>query len=75
MKTSVNTKARRVKWVATKSFNDDTVVACGKDAKKVAETAKQKGFNSYVLMYVPTQQEVDAFYGYRGLSFYGTRNI
>ena len=62
------------KWVAIKSFNDDNVVASGKDIIKVAERAKQKGFPSPVILYVPTQQEVDAFYGNRGLSFYGSEN-
>ena len=57
------------KWVAMKSFNDGKVVASGKDALAVLHRAKQKGLSSPVMLYVPTEQEVDTFYGNRGLSF------
>ncbi|MBM4056194.1 MAG: hypothetical protein FJ264_16300 [Planctomycetes bacterium] len=40
-------------YVATKSLFDNTVVAHGKDAVKVYNEAKQKGFKDPVIFHVP----------------------
>ena len=57
-----NQKRYSGKYVATRSFKNKKVIACGTDPLKVYERAKRLGVREPVLLYVP---------GHRGCGFSG----
>jgi hypothetical protein len=46
------------KFVALRSFADNTVVASGMDAGRVMQTAQHKGVESPVVMFIPPKKMV-----------------
>ena len=56
-----NKKKYNGKYVAFKSFNENTVVASGKNPVKVIERAKKAGFFESVIAYIPNKNEIHAF--------------
>ena len=46
------------KFVALRSFADNTVVASGTDAVRVMQAARRKGVESPVVMFVPAKKMV-----------------
>jgi len=53
-----NEKRYSGKYVATRSFKNKKVIACGADPLKVYERAKRLGVRESVLLYVPEKDEV-----------------
>ena len=49
------------KYVALKSFNENTVVASGLDPKAVISRANKKGITEPVIVYVPQENEIHVF--------------
>lgn len=45
------------KYVALQSFNDNTVVASGKDPERVMAMARKKGVESPVIVFIPDQNQ------------------
>ncbi|MGR3311400.1 MAG: DUF5678 domain-containing protein [Candidatus Brocadiales bacterium] len=48
-------------YVALKDFDDNTVIADGKDPKEVYEIALKKGCSEPVIIYVPTAGTVQIY--------------
>ena len=48
-------------YVATASFNNNTVVAAGKNPDKVRESAAKQGYEKPVIIYVPKKGTVCLF--------------
>jgi hypothetical protein len=48
-------------FVATPSFNDNTVIAHGRKAEKVRESAEKQGHSKPVIIYVPKKNTVNLY--------------
>lgn len=49
------------RYVAIKDFNDNTVIADGKDPQEAFEKAVKKGFASPVILFVPFKDMVQIY--------------
>ena len=49
------------RFVALKSFDDQTIIVEGKDPKETLDKATQKGFKTPVIVYVPVKDMVQIF--------------
>jgi hypothetical protein len=48
-------------FVATPSFNNNTVIAHGRKAEKVRESAEKQGHSKPVIIYVPKKNTVNLY--------------
>jgi hypothetical protein len=60
-KVLVKTDKFNGRYVAMKSFSDNTIVGVGDDPEKALEDAKGKGFKDPVLLYIPEQDIVHIY--------------
>jgi len=51
------------RYVAMKSFEDNTIVGVGDDPERALKEAEARGFNNPVLLYVPEKDLVHIYYG------------
>lgn len=49
------------RYVATKSFDDPTIVGVGNDPEKALNDAEAKGFKNPVLLYIPEKDIVSIY--------------
>ncbi len=54
----LNTEKYNGRYVALKSFEDNTVVGVGDDPESALNDARAKGFDAPVLLYVPEKEAV-----------------
>ncbi len=60
-KVLVKTDKFKGRYVALKSFKDNTVVGSGKGPKTALKEAERKGFKDPVLVYVPEKEFVHIY--------------
>jgi len=49
------------RYVAVKSFDDNTIVGVGDDPERALDDAERKGFKNPVLLYVPERDVVQIY--------------
>jgi len=49
------------RYVAVKSFDDNTIVGVGDDPERALKDAERKGFKNSVLLYVPERDVVQIY--------------
>ncbi|MBE0426216.1 MAG: hypothetical protein IBX72_06180 [Nitrospirae bacterium] len=57
----VNTSDYNGRYVAMKSFDDNTIVGVGDDPEKALKDAETKGFKNPVLLYIPEEDVVHIY--------------
>jgi len=57
----VNTNEFNGRYVAMKSFHDNTIVGVGVDPEKALKDAEAKGFKNPVLLYIPEKDLVHIY--------------
>ena len=60
-KVLVKTDKYNGRYVAMKSFKDNTIVGSGKDPKTALREASSKGFKDPVLVYIPEKEMVHIY--------------
>jgi hypothetical protein len=65
----VNTDEFNGRYVAMKSFDDNTIVGVGDDPEKALKDAEKKGFKNPVLLYVP-EKDIVHIYFHNIMKFY-----
>ncbi len=57
----VTTSEYNGRYVAMKSFDDNTIVGVGDDPEKALKDAETKGFKNPVLLYIPEEDVVHIY--------------
>jgi len=57
----VNTEEFNGRYVAMKSFDDNTIVGVGDDPAKALREAEEKGFKDPILLYIPEKDLVHIY--------------
>lgn len=60
-KVLVKTDKYNGRYVAMKSFNDNTIVGSGEDPESALKEAAEKGFKDPVLIYIPEKDLVHIY--------------
>ena len=60
-KALVTTDEYNGRYVAMKSFDDNTIVGVGDDPEKALKEAEKKGFENPVLLYIPEKDIVHIY--------------
>ena len=60
-KVLVTTNEFNGRYVAMKSFDDNSIVGVGDDPEKALNDAKAKGFKTPVLLYIPEEKVVHIY--------------
>lgn len=59
--TLINTSKYNGLYVAVKDFDDNTVIASGKEPQEVYKKAIKNGFNDPVILYVPLKDTIQIY--------------
>ncbi len=57
----VNTNEYNGRYVAMKSFDDNTIIGVGKNPQKALKDAEKNGFKDPVILYVPEENVIHIY--------------
>lgn len=58
----INTDEYNGRYVAIRSFDDNTIVGVGDDPEKALRDAESKGYKDPVIVYIPEEDVIHIYY-------------